>query len=100
MLSGWDQTPHPDRFIPRSGKSRSEDHRVDRLAARAYDVGGRDRLAVTRRRRMRGARPEARRDEEQEFPHSGNRQLAGHGRGICHFNSVNNPLKAAKRATN
>jgi biotin-(acetyl-CoA carboxylase) ligase len=35
---------------------------------------------VPRRRRVRGARPEARRDEEQEFPHSGNRQLAGQGR--------------------
>ena len=37
----------------------SEDHRVDRLAARADDVGGRDCLAVPRRRRMRGASPEA-----------------------------------------
>jgi hypothetical protein len=27
---------------------------------------------VPRRRCVRGARPEARRDEEQEFPHSGN----------------------------
>src|SRR4249919_466079 len=62
----------------------SEDHRVDRLAARANDVRGRDRLAVTWRRRMRGARPKARRDEEQEFLHSGNRQLAGQGHGICH----------------
>ena len=53
----------------------SEDHRVNRLAARANDVGGRDRLAVSRCRRVCGARPEARRDEEQEFPRSDNRQL-------------------------
>jgi hypothetical protein len=37
-------------------------------------------FAVPRRRRVRGARPEARRDEEQEFTHSGNRQLASQGR--------------------
>jgi hypothetical protein len=37
---------------------------------------------VTWRRRMRGARPEARRDEEQEFLHSGNRRLVGHSHGI------------------
>jgi biotin-(acetyl-CoA carboxylase) ligase len=35
---------------------------------------------VPRRRRVGCARPEARRDEKQEFPHSGNRQLAGQGR--------------------
>jgi hypothetical protein len=35
---------------------------------------------VPRRRRVGCARPEARHDEEQEFPHSGNRQLAGQGR--------------------
>lgn len=52
-----------------------EDHRVNRLAARANDVGGRDRLAVSWCRRVCGARPEARRDEEQEFPRSDNRQL-------------------------
>jgi hypothetical protein len=32
--------------------------------------------------------PEARRDEEQEFLHSGRRQLAGQAHGNCHFNSV------------
>jgi hypothetical protein len=35
---------------------------------------------VPRRRRVRGARPEARRDEEQEFPHSCNRQFVAQGR--------------------
>jgi len=46
-----------------------ENHRIDRLAAGADDVGGGDRLAVAGRCRMRGTSPKAGGDEEEDLAH-------------------------------